>query len=109
MNSFAVGIIASALLATAGIGSHAANVSFTCHAARGDECAFLVWDERPGRLGSSAFVLDSGQTHELTDQWLGAYYCVNAGPKRQPSPTRPGCKDDMTKRKKSFVVGRQND
>lgn len=112
MRRLMVALTAAVLLTTPAIvaGRTHADAVFNCHAAKGDECAFLIFDERANSLGSSGFVLDSGQSHGVSTQWIGAYYCVNAGPKRQPAPVRPGCcKDDMTRKHKSYVIGAVND
>jgi hypothetical protein len=84
--------IISAMLLLVHVRPAAAEISFICDAAPGNECAFSVVDARGG--GTTNFVLGPKEKHGLNDNFAGGKYCVVVSkPRAQVTGFPPDCKD----------------
>lgn len=67
-----------------------AEITFRCDAAPGMECAFSVL--HADGSGTTNFVLNSGETHGLNDNFAGGSYCVVVSkPRAQIRDWPPKC------------------
>lgn len=84
-------------------GPVSAEIVFTCHAQKADECAFSV--VHADGSGMTNFVLSSNQSHSLSDSFAGSKYCVVVSrPRAQIKDWPEKCTNSVTGAPGKIVV-----